>query len=67
MKNLKGLKNTISSFENNKLNDLSKVNGGLAADAGTIASETYSEYSMRCSDKVTTFDSGRTVRMNICV
>lgn len=62
MKKLKGLKNNISSFENNRLNELSKVNGGLVQEATVqleVLTDCCGDGSNR-SDKITKHDSGRT-------
>jgi hypothetical protein len=64
MKKLNGLKNSISSFENNKLENLNKINAGLASTEATIQSETQTTccggYGPDTPDKITKHDSGRT-------
>ena len=57
MKNLKGMKNTISSFENNKLANLELVSGGLA-DAATEKSRTETQPAdPNCADCKVVMDS----------
>lgn len=50
MKNLKGLKNNIASFENNKLENLSKINGGRREEETACSGN--------CVDKRTYHDNG---------
>lgn len=60
MKTLKGLKNSISSFENNKLSNLELVVGGLAmGDYPTVVSSTPTECGANCADRTETLDSGK--------
>ena len=58
MKSLKGMKNTISSFENNRLSNLVNVNGGLA-DYPTVVSSTSTECGSNCADRTECLDSGK--------
>ena len=66
MKTLKGLKNSISSFENNKLANLETINGGLAQET-TIVSSTATEPSANCSDRTDNLDSGKSRTITICI
>jgi hypothetical protein len=66
MKKLKGMKNTISSFENNRLNDLRSIGGGLLA-AETEKSRTETQPAdPNCGDCDVLMDSGRTRTITIC-
>ncbi len=59
MKSLKGLKNTISSYENEKLSDLANVNGGKA-QGSTVVKSTNTTCGNGCVDRDEEMDSGKT-------
>lgn len=66
MKNLKGLKNTISSFENNRLSNLASINGGLAQATETKPREATQPADPNCADYTCFMDNNKTKEITIC-
>jgi hypothetical protein len=66
MKNLKGMKNTISSFENNRLSNLELVSGGLANVATEVSRTETQPTDPNCGDCAVLMDSGKTRTITIC-
>ena len=67
MKNLKGMKNTISSFENNKLANLELVMGGKGMYATETKPREASEPSNpNCAEYTCFMDNGKTKSIEIC-